>query len=88
MCNVDKNYRFVAVVVSTLVCNTVCFHFTGIEDEGFEMLEQLAYLYLANNKVSHTADSQMFVLSANLKSAYVIQKKCYILHVLFYSILL
>lgn len=30
------------------------FVFTGIEDEGFEMLEHLAYLYLANNKVSHT----------------------------------
>lgn len=32
-----------------------CFFSTGLEDEGFEMLEQLAYLYLANNKVSHTA---------------------------------
>lgn len=30
------------------------FVFAGLEDEGFEMLEQLAYLYLANNKVSHT----------------------------------
>lgn len=29
------------------------FIFTGITNEGFEMLEQLAYLYLANNKVSH-----------------------------------
>lgn len=28
----------------------------GIADEGFEMLEQLAYLYLANNKVSHAVD--------------------------------
>lgn len=26
----------------------------GLEEEGFEMLEQLEYLYLANNKVSHT----------------------------------
>lgn len=29
------------------------FLFIGITDDGFEMLEQLAYLYLANNKVSH-----------------------------------
>lgn len=34
---------------------------TGIADEGFEMLEQLAYLYLANNKVSPTSDSQMWI---------------------------
>ena len=26
--------------------------FIGVTDDGFEMLEQLAYLYLANNKVS------------------------------------
>lgn len=25
---------------------------SGLEEEGFEMLDQLAYLYLANNKVS------------------------------------
>lgn len=30
----------------------------GIADEGFEMLDQLAYLYLANNKVSHAVDSE------------------------------
>lgn len=29
--------------------------FIGITDEGFEMLDQLAYLYLANNKVSHSS---------------------------------
>lgn len=34
---------------------------TGIADEGFEMLEQLAYLYLANNKVSPTLDFQMWI---------------------------
>lgn len=34
---------------------------TGIADEGFEMLEQLAYLYLANNKVSPTPDFQMWI---------------------------
>lgn len=51
------------------------FLFTGLEDQGFEMLEQLAYLYLANNKVSHTAihtqDFQMFVFSTNLNCAYM-----------------
>lgn len=45
------------------------FLFTGLEDQGFEMLEQLAYLYLANNKVSHTPihtqDFQMFVFFTN-----------------------
>lgn len=35
------------------------------------MLEQLAYLYLGNNKVSHTPASQMFVLSSNLSTACV-----------------
>lgn len=42
------------------------FLFPGLEDEGFEVLEQLAYLYLANNKVSHTPDFQIFVLSTNV----------------------
>lgn len=43
-------------------CTTCAFSLiTGIADEGFEMLEQLAYLYLANNKVSPTLDFQMWV---------------------------
>ncbi|XP_041646513.1 podocan [Cheilinus undulatus] len=37
----------------------------GIEDEGFEMLEQLAYLYLANNKLT----SAPMVLPPSLVSA-------------------
>ncbi|KAM7012995.1 podocan isoform 2-T2 [Tautogolabrus adspersus] len=37
----------------------------GIEDEGFEMLEQLAYLYLANNKLT----SAPIVLPPSLVSA-------------------
>lgn len=36
------------------------------------MLEELAYLYLANNKVSHTPDFHMFVLNADFKSVYKI----------------
>lgn len=35
-------------------CCFFFFVFIGITDEGFEMLEQLAYVYLANNKVSHS----------------------------------
>lgn len=38
------------------------FHFIGITDDGFEMLEQLAYLYLANNKVSHGRLSSQLTL--------------------------
>ena len=52
-----------------LVLWRYAFLFIGLEDEGFEMLEQLAYLYLANNKVSHPPHFELFVLSADLKSA-------------------
>lgn len=44
--------------------------FLGLEDEGFERLEQLAYLYLANNKVSHPF--KCFFLNADLHSAHMI----------------
>lgn len=63
------------------------FLFTGLEDEGFEMLEQLAYLYLANNKVSHIPDFQVFVLSANLNCAYMLQQQVHLLHVHFTALL-
>lgn len=32
---------------------------TGLEDECFEMLEELSYLYLANNKVSPHSQRQL-----------------------------
>lgn len=40
----------------------------GIADEGFEMLEQLAYLYLANNKVCHAFDLKNFSLYVSCRS--------------------
>lgn len=45
------------------------------------MLEQLAYLYLANNKVSHTPDLLLKVLNADLKPVYVIQWQVYLFYV-------
>ncbi|KAK5619175.1 hypothetical protein CRENBAI_024080 [Crenichthys baileyi] len=39
----------------------------GLEDEGFEMLEQLAYLYLANNKVGVEANKKALAWNAKNK---------------------
>lgn len=43
------------------------FVFPGLEEEGFEMLEELAYLYLANNRVS---EAQVCVMSILLSVSY------------------
>ncbi len=82
-------------MIGKLICIQYVFLFIGLEDEGFETLEQLAYLYLANNKVSHTPDFQMFVLNADLKSAYKMQWHIYlfsfhltIIYTISYSILI
>lgn len=56
-------YTFYTYTVLHFYNDTTCTFslITGIADEGFEMLEQLAYLYLANNKVSPTQDFQTWV---------------------------
>lgn len=67
-----NNYRFILNPVCILqifqrVCWTCMFSlFLGITDDGFEMLEQLAYLYLANNKVSHGRTRIIFLLWCNV----------------------
>lgn len=50
--NLCNNKKLYAALKSTVF-------FIGLEDEGFETLQQLAYLYLANNKVSHKQDFKM-----------------------------
>lgn len=62
----------------------VFYLFIGIADEGFEMLEHLAYLYLANNKVSHTPDFKMFVLKADQRSAGILSILCHLTIILLY----
>lgn len=52
-------FHFVCVCVYVCVVCVVCvLVFSGLEDEGFTVLEQLTYLYLANNKVRHYKHSR------------------------------